>query len=106
MKKFRTAVIGCGGISQVHLTALSKMENVELVSVADVKEDRAKARAEAFHCAWTTDWSEYVRDPSIEVVHLCTPHYLHAPMAMRCWTRASACSRKSPSPARSRTLRR
>ena len=30
MKKFRTAVIGCGGISQVHLTALSKMENVEL----------------------------------------------------------------------------
>ena len=82
MKKFRTAVIGCGGISQVHLTALSKMENVELVSVADVKEDRAKARAEAFHCAWTTDWSEYVRDPSIEVVHLCTPHYLHAPMAI------------------------
>ena len=53
MKKFRTAVIGCGGISQVHLTALSKMENVELVSVADVKEDRAKAKAEAFHCAWT-----------------------------------------------------
>ena len=47
MKKFRTAVIGCGGISQVHLTALSKMENVELVSVADVKEDRAKAKAEA-----------------------------------------------------------
>ena len=49
MKKFRTAVIGCGGISQVHLTALSKMENVELVSVDDVKEDRAKAKAEAFH---------------------------------------------------------
>ena len=38
MKKIRTALIGCGGISQVHLQALSKMDNVELVSVADIKE--------------------------------------------------------------------
>ena len=51
MNKIRTAVIGCGGISQVHLTALSKMDNVELVCVADIKEDRAKARSEAFGCA-------------------------------------------------------
>ena len=82
MKTFRTAVIGCGGISQVHVSALSKMENVALVSVADVRVDRARAKAEAFHCAYTTDWTEYVRDPDIDVIHICTPHYLHAPMAI------------------------
>ena len=67
MKKFRTAVIGCGGISQVHLTALSKMENVELVSVADVKEDRAKAKAEAMGITVKEDagrgWRQVVASP-------------------------------------------
>lgn len=82
MKKIRTALIGCGGISQVHLQALSKMDNVELVSVADVKEERAKARAGQYGCAYTTDWQEYVSRDDIDVVHICTPHYLHAPMAI------------------------
>ena len=82
MNKIRTAVIGCGGISQVHLTALSKMDNVELVCVADIKEDRAKARAEAFGCAYTIDWREFITRDDIDVVHICTPHYLHAPMAI------------------------
>ena len=82
MAKIRTALIGCGGISKVHLEALSKMDNVELVSVADIREDRAKARAEQYGCAWTTDWQEYVTRDDIDVVHICTPHYLHAPMAI------------------------
>ena len=82
MAKIRTALIGCGSISKVHLDALSHMDNVELVSVADVKEDRAKARAEQYGCAYTTDWTEYVSRDDIDVVHICTPHYLHAPMAI------------------------
>lgn len=82
MAKIRAAVIGCGGISQVHLTALSKMDNVELISVADIREDRARARAQAFGCAFTTDWKEYIGRQDIDVVHICTPHYLHAPMAI------------------------
>ena len=81
MAKIRTALIGCGSISKVHLDALSHMDNVELVSVADVKENRAKARAEQYGCAYTTDWTEYVSRDDIDVVHICTPHYLHAPMA-------------------------
>ncbi|MGN1248781.1 MAG: Gfo/Idh/MocA family protein [Candidatus Spyradocola sp.] len=82
MAKIRTALIGCGGISKVHLEALSKMDNVELVSVADIREERAKARAEQYGCAYTTDWQEYVSRDDIDVVHICTPHYLHAPMAI------------------------
>ena len=82
MAKIRTAVIGCGGISRVHLDALSHMDSVELVCVADVMEDRARARAEAYGCAWTTDWKTFISRDDIDVVHLCTPHYLHAPMAI------------------------
>lgn len=82
MSKVRTAVIGCGGISQVHLTALSKMENVQLVAVADVIEERAIARAQQFNCEYTTDWTQFVTRDDIDVVHICTPHHLHAPMAI------------------------
>jgi len=82
MKKIRTAVIGCGGISRVHLESLSHMDDVELVCVADIKEDRAKTRAEQYGCAYTTDWREFLTREDIDVVHLCTPHYLHAPMAI------------------------
>lgn len=82
MSKIRTAVIGCGGISKVHLEALSHMDNVELVCVADIREDRARERAQAYGCDWTTDWKQFITRDDIDVVHLCTPHYLHAPMAI------------------------
>ena len=82
MAKIRAAVIGCGGISSRHLEAISHMDDVELVCVADVREDRAKAKAEQYGCAYTTDWHEFAKREDIDVVHLCTPHYLHAPMAI------------------------
>ncbi|MFA5562142.1 MAG: Gfo/Idh/MocA family oxidoreductase [Eubacteriales bacterium] len=40
MKKFRVGLIGCGGRQQVHIDALLKMEDVEIVAVADPVEDR------------------------------------------------------------------
>ncbi len=82
-KIIRTAVIGCGGISQVHVDVLSRLENVRIVSVCDVIEERARARAkQAGIDRYTLDWHDYISDPDIDVVHLCTPHYLHAPMAI------------------------
>lgn len=48
-KKIRVAVIGCGSVSGVYLPHLTKSPYVELVSVCDIKPDRAKARAEQFH---------------------------------------------------------
>src|SRR5688572_6425816 len=47
-KKIRVAVIGCGSVSGVYLPHLSKSNFVELVSVCDIKPDRAKKRAEEF----------------------------------------------------------
>ncbi len=83
MAKIRTALIGCGAISGTHLPALQKLENVEVISVCDAKEDRAKARAEQFGIPeYTTDWKTYLTRNDIDVVHICTPHYLHAPMAI------------------------
>jgi predicted dehydrogenase len=48
-KKIRTAVIGCGSVSGQYLPVLTKCPYVEVVSVCDIKPERAKKRAEQFN---------------------------------------------------------
>ena len=48
-QKTKVAVIGCGSVSYQYLPHLSKCPHVELVSVCDIRPERAKAQAEAFH---------------------------------------------------------
>ena len=47
-KKIRTAVIGCGSVSGQYLPVLTKCPYVEVVSVCDIKPQRAQKRAEQF----------------------------------------------------------
>lgn len=50
-KKIRIAVIGCGSVSGMYLPHLSKSPYIEIVSVCDIKPDRAKRAAEKFRVA-------------------------------------------------------
>lgn len=47
-KRIRTAVIGCGSVSHQYLPTLVKSSFVELVSVCDIRPERAKQQAEKF----------------------------------------------------------
>lgn len=47
--KIRIGIIGCGSVSGVYLPHLTKSPYVEVVSVCDIKPERAKARAEEFN---------------------------------------------------------
>ena len=80
--KFRVGIIGCGGIAQVHMKALMAMDNVEIAAVCDIRRDRLDAAAEKTGARPFSDWHELLREGGVSVVHLCTPHYLHAPMAI------------------------
>ena len=80
--KFQVAVLGCGGISAVHIAALMGMEEVRIAAVCDIRPERAQAAAEKTGARACADWHEVVALPEIDVVHICTPHYLHAPMAI------------------------
>ncbi|MBR3692750.1 MAG: Gfo/Idh/MocA family oxidoreductase [Clostridia bacterium] len=82
MKAFRCAVIGCGNISRRHTEALTASARAELVAVCDIREDRAKAAGEKFGVPFYTDYRELLAREDIDSVHICTPHYLHAPIAI------------------------
>ena len=81
-KKLRVAVIGCGNISVMHLDSISDFEDVELVAVCDIKEDRAKAASQKYGGKVYTDHMEMLEKEELDAVHVCLPHYLHVPVSI------------------------
>ena len=82
MSRIRTAVIGTGFMGRVHLEALRRVENVDVVEVAATSADKARAAAEGYNVLNSTgDWMDVIRDPSIDAVHIATPNAEHFPMA-------------------------
>lgn len=79
----KAGIIGCGSIAQVHAWALSQMEDTETAVFCDTENSKAEELAEKFAgagCRIETDWHKLC-SADVDVVHICTPHYLHAPMA-------------------------
>lgn len=50
-KRIRTGLIGCGSVSNQYLPQLTKSPFVEVVSLCDIKPERAKRQAERYHVA-------------------------------------------------------
>lgn len=82
MKKYRVGIVGCGNIFPMHAFPVSQLENCELVAVCDVKEERVKAKANEFGCKDYLDYKEMIKKENLDVIHICTPHHMHAPVAI------------------------
>ena len=83
--KLCTALVGCGTIAPVHLAALKKLGVSEVVALCDLKADRAEALRDRYaeDARVFTDFEQMLKEmPEIDAVHICTPHYLHTPMAI------------------------
>jgi predicted dehydrogenase len=76
------AVIGCGTISIVHLAAIRNLDGVDLVGVCDTDADRAAAVGRDHGVPWFTDHRELLERVRPDVVHVCTPHNEHVPVAI------------------------
>ena len=83
MKKYlRTGIIGLGGISGVHIPALMSLPCARVTAVCDIREDRLAAAVEKTGAQGYTDYRDLLAREDIDIVHILTPHYLHAPMAI------------------------
>ena len=81
MNTCRVGVVGCGGIAQVHGGVLRELPGVELAACADIRPERAQAFAETFGGVPYPSLEEMLEKERLDCLHLCTPHYLHTPMA-------------------------
>jgi predicted dehydrogenase len=91
----RAAVVGCGDVSVVHLGALAALD-VDLVGVADVDPDRAKAAAQQWQTAAFTRLNDLIDAVRPDVVHICAPHDQHAPLAVEALERGVAVLLEKP----------
>ncbi|MFD0961292.1 Gfo/Idh/MocA family protein [Paenibacillus chungangensis] len=85
-KVYKLAIIGCGGIANgKHMPSLSKLDNVEMVAFCDIVEERAHEAAAKYGAEGAkvySDYTELLKDSSIEIVHVCTPNDSHAEISI------------------------
>ncbi len=79
----RSAIVGCGNVAQVHAKAIAAMEKAKLVAVADVCAEKAEKMAAEYGAVAYTSMEEMLAAGEIDILHICTPHYLHVPMAVK-----------------------
>lgn len=80
--KYRAAIIGCGAISANHASALIDAGQ-EICALCDVNfenADKLKTRFSLDNTKIYDDFRVMIDTEKPDVVHICTPHYLHAPM--------------------------
>lgn len=77
----RTALIGYGKVAHVHAAVLQKSVLAELVAVQGRKADKATAFAQQYAIEAYTDLPTMIREQSVQVVIICTPHPVHAASA-------------------------
>lgn len=77
----KVGVIGCGGMGTTHylsLKALSSQMDVEVIALADCREEFLQKAAAEFPEARTYTYGmELIEHENLDAVHICLPSYLH-----------------------------
>lgn len=86
MPKIKIGVIGLGSIAQlVHLPNLSKLENVDVVAVSEIKKNRLNTIADKFGISHRfSDYNEMLENTELDAVIIATPTNTHKEIAIDC----------------------
>jgi predicted dehydrogenase len=78
MQRIKAGIIGMGYIGVSHIEALRRIGFIDLVAVADSNAALARAKADEYYIPKCYDnIGDLLADPEIQVVHNCTPNFLH-----------------------------
>ncbi len=83
-KNLKIGLVGVGGTAQVnHIPALLKQDGVELVGLVDRDPEKAQRVAQKFGIPMSAGRIDALLDlEELDAVDICTPNFLHAPMAI------------------------
>jgi len=83
MGRVRVGLIGMGLIGTTHALTLQRVEDCELVAVADVDE-KYRQSAEELGAKFYSDYEQMIERESLQGVIIATPNHLHVPMGIAC----------------------
>jgi predicted dehydrogenase len=79
----RAGVIGVGWAGEQHLIGYRAADDVEIVAIAGMEADRLQLLGDTFGADLRyADWQQMLAEADLDVVSICTPTSLHAPMAI------------------------
>jgi Predicted dehydrogenases and related proteins len=76
-KVVRIGFVGCGGIAQAHMDALSKIEGVQLVAFCDIVPEKAKAAAKKHGGKAFTKVKQMLKSVEVDALFFCLPPFAH-----------------------------
>lgn len=77
-ERVRVAVVGCGRCAQDHLQAYQRLEEADIVAVADINEQQAASVAAQFGCKPYGDYRGMLEMERPHAISICTPPTTHA----------------------------
>jgi UDP-N-acetyl-2-amino-2-deoxyglucuronate dehydrogenase len=80
----RVGLVGCGEVSAAHFDAILANPDATLVAIADTDEAQCAATAERYSASGYAEYAQMLSSEQLDLVHICTPHHLHADMAITC----------------------
>ena len=84
-KTFKVALVGCGAIAPNHLAALAKLDFAKVTALCDIDAGKAEKMRDTYakDAEIYSSFDEMLDRAKLDSVHITTPHYLHAPMAIK-----------------------
>ncbi len=83
----KVGIVGVGAFGTIHLSGFSKNPDCELVAIASRTKEHAKAASEMFRVpkvyTGNDGWEKMIDNEKLDVISICTPNYLHAPIVLK-----------------------
>lgn len=84
MQEVRAALIGCGGLGQLHTRCTKEIEGLNMVAFCDIFAPSAEQALSKYGGEYATSDAERIfSDPTIDAVYVVTQHDTHAELAIR-----------------------
>lgn len=84
------AVVGCGNIGSRHLAVIDAQPQAYIAPICDIEMEKCCKYSNMYGVPYFTDYSEMLKHTDADVINICTPHGLHAPMTIE-----AACAGKN-----------
>lgn len=73
----RVGFIGAGGIANTHMNMLQAVEDVQIVAVSDISQERAESTAARYLAKAYSDYKDMLEHEQMDALYICVPPFAH-----------------------------
>lgn len=73
----KVAFVGAGGIADAHMSLLRTMDDVRIVAVSDIMQQKAESLASRYMARAYSDYRQMLANEDMDALYVCVPPYAH-----------------------------